>query len=1441
MKVASGFDGAAGIAVDSVENLFVADSANNRVVELPLIGGAYGSPLIVGSGLNNPMGVAVDASRNLFIADTGNKRMVKEIYTVSGYLAPQYFWTNTISPISIAVDKNDDLFIADSQKQQMFEMTWFAAADRFQSQLVVGSGLVSPSAATVDASGNVYIADPGGYQVVEVVSTGLNFYPVNVGSSSSLMTYNFNISAGTTLGGVVISRQGVSGEDFVDAGGSTCVAQTYTVSTYCGVNVKFMPLASGARAGAVTLLDANGNPVVTTFFAGVGNGPQAATLPGTVTALGAQLSGPTGVAVDGRGNLYIADTGNNRIEELPWTGNGYGPQTTLPVSGLINPMGMTIDAAGSLYIVSNGNDKVVKLPWTQNGFGSPIKVGAGLSGPSAVAVDTKGNVYITDTLDTRVDEYTWTGTGYSTEQQVGNYHKDPIGLAVDGNGNVYFTDPYQNSISEIGWAGTHYLTQVDMNTVQTSFPSALAVDGNSNLYILDTNNNRVIMLPWSGAAFGKQITVASGFNAPGGIAIANGQLFVADTGNNQVVKIDLSTPAAMSFANAYLGATSADGMHVAQIENLGNQPLAFNSMTYPVDFPEAAGVSNPCTESSSLSQGQSCELGVNFTPQTTGSPLTEAIQITGDSLGIAAPQLSIPVTGTSLGKVTQTINFSQITSLIYGVAPVPLSAVASSGLPVTFTVTSGPGVMQKGSQLLRVTGAGTVVITAAQAGNSTYWAANSIELAINVAPATLVVTPTARMGVYGSIPTSFSYSMTGFVDGDNALTATTGSPAIASSASSTSPAGSYVLTASRGTLASANYTFAFSPGTLAVVPARIMIVASSVIHTYGSPIKAFPWIMVGFVNGDTSSVVTGAPTLTSVANSGSPVGTYPILVSPGTLAASNYTFFGSNGQLTVTPAMLNVTATNQAMTYGRATPSLTYWLSGLVNGDPMGVVQGNPVISTTAGLRSGAGTYAISVSSGTLTAANYTFRFFPGVLTIGKAVLRVTPVNTSMTYGGKLPSFSYTLAGFANGDAAVTSVIGAPSLSTLANSATKPGNYVISSTVGTLTSGNYSFSFGAGTLTVGKAQLMITPRAAVATYGAALPALTYAVTGFVNGDGNSSMQGAPALVTTATPASHVGSYPIVCATGTLTSQQYTFSCSSGTLTINKAIITVKGASLSMTYGGPLPALSTQLSGFVNGDSAAVVSGIASVSSVVTPVTPVGVYPFTVGVGSLAAADYSFIAANGAITVKKATLIVTAATQTTTYGAALPALTYTMTGFVNGDSQRTATSGVPQMSTTAAITSPTGNYLITSAPGSLAAQNYTFGFAPAWMKVNKATLTVTANNLSMQVGGTVPVLTYSMSGWVNGDTESTAITGAPSLTTSATSKSAAGSYTITVGAGSIKANNYQVAGVNGTLIATQLTASLHRILIRQGFDPPIRRQVPWLRANPSKDRAARRAQ
>ena len=244
--------------------------------------------------------------------------------------------------------------------------------------------------------------------------------------------------------------------------------------------------------------------------------------------------------------------------------------------------------------------------------------------------------------------------------------------------------------------------------------------------------------------------------------------------------------------------------------------------------------------------------------------------------------------------------------------------------------------------------------------------------------------------------------------------------------------------------------------------------------------------------------------------------------------------------------------------------------------------------------------------------------------------------------------------------------------------------------------------------------------------------------------------------------------------------------------------------LSKVYGAALPTLTDTITGFVNGDTASkAVTGSAKLSTTATAVSAVGTYPITATEGTLAATNYSFKFVSGTLTVTKAALTVTANNLSKVYGSALPTLTDTITGFVNGDTAAKAVTGAASLSTTGTAKSPVGTYPITIAAGTLAAANYSFKFVVGTLTVTKAVLTVTGNNLSKVYGAALPTLTDTIIGFVNGDTAAKSVTGSAKLSTTATAASAVGTYPITAAAGTLAAANYSFKFVAGTLTVKPL--------------------------------------
>ena len=186
----------------------------------------------------------------------------------------------------------------------------------------------------------------------------------------------------------------------------------------------------------------------------------------------------------------------------------------------------------------------------------------------------------------------------------------------------------------------------------------------------------------------------------------------------------------------------------------------------------------------------------------------------------------------------QTITFPNPGPLTYGTAAVTLTATATSGLPVTYSVISGPGSVSGSS--LTVTGAGTIVVEADQAGNSQWQAAPPVQDSIIVNKATLTVTANNASITEGSPLPTFTASYSGFVNGDG-QGVLSGSPSLTTNAPQDPPVGTYTITAAQGTLSAQNYNFTFVNGTLTVTAAVAQITSPPKHSTLTSSTATFTW------------------------------------------------------------------------------------------------------------------------------------------------------------------------------------------------------------------------------------------------------------------------------------------------------------------------------------------------------------------------------------------------------------------------------------------------------------------------------------------------------------------------------------------------------------------------------------------------------------------------
>jgi len=388
----AGLEGPIGVAVDSGGNIFIADNKNQRIRKVdavtniitPVAGNGSASysgdngPAME-AGLNIPSGIAVDAAGNLYIQDTGNHR-IRKVAAGSGVITTVVGGASgdngpataaVLNAIAgIAVDGMSNVYVSDATANRVAKIaagthviTTVAGGVRGFSGdggPAAGAGL-NPRGVAVDSADNVYIADSSDQRTRKVDAAS--------GTITSIETSRFPI------GVAVDASDNVYMTDSVETALRKIAAGTGTTT----VTAVFLPIDSpGLAADAagnvyiaeakmhrIEKVDAAGN---TTTVAGTSsvsgfsgdNGP----------AVNARLNNPSGVALDRAGNLYIADTSNQRIRRVDAVtgiittiaGNGssgfagdYGQPTDAMLN---NPSSIAVDASGVLYIADTGNERI---------------------------------------------------------------------------------------------------------------------------------------------------------------------------------------------------------------------------------------------------------------------------------------------------------------------------------------------------------------------------------------------------------------------------------------------------------------------------------------------------------------------------------------------------------------------------------------------------------------------------------------------------------------------------------------------------------------------------------------------------------------------------------------------------------------------------------------------------------------------------------------------------------------------------------------------------------------------------------------------------------------------------------------------------------------------------------------------------------------------------
>jgi len=543
---------------------------------------------------------------------------------------------------------------------------------------------------------------------------------------------------------------------------------------------------------------------------------------------------PTGVVADAAGNLYISDSSNNRIRRVDaltklistvaGTGtSGYSGDGGLATDAMIsNPAGIVIDGAGNLYFCDAGNQAIRRIDAvskqittvagvaTQQGYtgDGAAATSAKLSQPEGLAFDPAQDLYIADTGNNVIRKISATTGFISTVAGTGvaGYSGDgsaattatlnsPWGLAVGSDGALYIADMANNVVRKVSTVGT--ITTVAGNasmgysgdggvatSAQLHAPASVVFDPAGNLYIADSGNNRVRKV----YASSQTILTITGTNSEqftgdaGSASLASlygpyalfmdqaGNLFVVDMFHNRVRRISAS---ALSFTFASMRVGKVSDPQTEALENDGNATLTFSAPTLVNGALDSATTS--CKTGSALPSDSFCDLGVEFAPTVVGNPVTGSISVNSNAanspalLSLSGEVLSVEPTSVAL---VSSANPSLITTAVTFTATVTSDSTTLTGTMVfldgaTQLCSVSLGAKKAATCAISSLALGQHAITASYSGDATDAASVSGQLtqvvkqpatltlgaAANPAIVTATVTLTATTTVTSGTPT----------------------------------------------------------------------------------------------------------------------------------------------------------------------------------------------------------------------------------------------------------------------------------------------------------------------------------------------------------------------------------------------------------------------------------------------------------------------------------------------------------------------------------------------------------------------------------------------------------------------------------------------------------------------------------------------------------------
>ncbi|MBW6479408.1 MAG: T9SS type A sorting domain-containing protein [Bacteroidales bacterium] len=592
---------------------------------------------------------------------------------------------------------------------------------------------------------------------------------------------------------------------------------------------------------------------------------------------------------------------------------------------------------------------------------------------------------------------------------------------------------------------------------------------------------------------------------------------------------------------------------------------------------------------------------------------------------------------------------------------------------------------------------------------------------LDILKATLTITADDKSKVYDKqVFTGFTVQYSGFAEGEG-QSVLTGSVQYSGDAPTEVNVGQYTITPEG--LSAINYDIEYVSGTLTITPAALTITADNKTKVYDKQVfSAFTVSYEGFAGSDSESELQGTLSFSGDAFTAVNVGSWEII--PVGLESTNYNITYVNGSLEITPATLTVTADDKSKVYDTAIfTDFSASYSGFAGSDGPADLEGNLTYGGDAASAVNAGTYTII--PGGLSSDNYSITFNNGILNITEAALTIIAEDKSKDYDGQtFTDFTVVYDGFVGGEDE-TSLEGSLSFDGTAEGAVNAGVYEIIPQG--YSSQNYDISYVSGELTISTVALTVTADNKSKPYdGQEFTDFTVSYAGFVAGENEEDLEGAPSFAGTAVGAINAGTY-IIQPQG-LTSGNYDISYVNGELTITSILLTVTADDQSKVYdGNPFTDFTVSYDGFIDGDDESDLGGTLEFEG--DAVEEINVGSYTIIPSGYTSQNYEIVYENGTLTITTRPLTIAANDINKTVGVELEfdGTEFTATGLVNNGIDQVIS--VTLVSAGASADAEVGTYdIIPSNAQGIALENYSISYA-------NGTLTVT-DKIILALSGTV---------------------------------------------------------------------------------------------------------